>query len=53
MLVQKFLQESIKVVIPADNGRAEDIFSTTLDATQEELSDIEDRSSQCTINKFR
>lgn len=52
MLVQKFSQESSKVVISADNRRG-DVFSTTLDATQEEFSDIEDMSSQCTINKVR
>lgn len=53
MLVQKFSQESIKVVISADNRKRGVIFNTTLDATQEKLSDIEDRRNQCTINKFR
>lgn len=52
MLVQEFSLESIKVVISADKGRTGVIFSTTLDATQEELDDIEDRSGQCTINKI-
>lgn len=53
MLVQMFSQENIKVLRSADDRKTGDIISTTLDATQEELSDPEDARNQCTIEETR
>ena len=51
MLVQMFSAESIKVVRSADDRKTGDIVSTTLDTTQEELSDLEDMSNQYTTDE--
>lgn len=53
MLVQMFSPENTKVVKSADDRKTGAVTSTTLDATQEYLSDLEDRDNQCTIDEAR
>lgn len=53
MLVQMFSPENTKVERTADDRKTGDIISTTLDGTQEELSDLKDRSNQCTTDETR
>lgn len=48
-----FSPGNIKVVRSADDRKTGDVISTTLDTTQEELSNLEDRSNQCTIDETR
>lgn len=53
MLVHMFFPGSIKVVRSADDRKTGDIITCHTDTTQEELSDLEDRSNQCTIVETR